>query len=135
MLDVVADRGQRAAEAALHRPLGEADLPRDLAVGVAAEVGQLDHLGVLRWKGAHRVIDCVTHHRAGKVLPRIRSLGAVQEALDEDLLQAFVRAAHTARVDRSPPGARHKPCTPAVIRADRDRLVLEISHCLLLRPQ
>src|SRR5205085_10746781 len=133
MLDVVADRPQRTPKAPLHRGLGEAYLACDLPVRVAAEVRELHHAHVLRRQGAHRVVDRVPHHRAGKVLPGVRSVAAVGQALEEDLLQALVGASHPAPVHRGPPGARHQPGTPTLMDGDRDGLVIEVRHCLLLR--
>jgi len=64
---VRADDGEAFAQTSADATYRQAELQRDLAIGEAAEVGQLDDLPVLCGQLVHRFVDRLAGHRAREV--------------------------------------------------------------------
>ncbi|OLB96349.1 MAG: hypothetical protein AUI15_14225 [Actinobacteria bacterium 13_2_20CM_2_66_6] len=124
----LADRAQCPAESSLHGHLGQADVARDLAVGVAAEVSKLDDMLVLSRQRAHSLVNCMPDHRARKVFPPMRLVVGWGHAFDQDLLEPFVCPAHPAGIDGSSAGTCHQPRPPDVVRGRGKRVILGFRH-------
>ena len=128
LLDVAAHDVEGVPKPPLHGGFAESHAARDLAVGESAEVRELHELRLFAADRVHRLANRLTHHRVGKLLPRVGLVEPDVHALEEHLLQADVRPAYPAPVHRVAAHAGEQPRTPRVVGCFEHRAVIEAAH-------
>jgi hypothetical protein len=123
-----ADRGQRFAQPAADTTLADAEVRRDLPIGEAAKVRQLDGLLLVRWQRVECFVHRLPHHRTREIVPRLGAIDWADRPFDQHFLEVLMGAPYPATVEWSTANARHQPGAPGIARRRGQHYELGLFH-------